>query len=530
MTRTNESSLSAETREALGRLGVVAMTLACLMLLTYQVPNLHRFRPWVPGEPPPLSSLFTKWEELPTFAGAGGGYRSTQRTRARVREELGAAVEANLGDASGVAKPSRSEASHSKTSRSKTSNSKRSARPSNLPPVYVDPEEYAGIDIFISDPTGRGMRPFYKALLRTALGKPRAMTRITHYGDSSIATDLITHTARRQLQVRFGDGGHGFILVAKGYLPYRHRDVYHRASDGWVLRELLRRHDRTGFYGLGGIQFRGRPGAWARFGTDEEAPVGNAVSRFDVYFQRHERGGDLLIRVDDDDPRTLETRSEAMEDAVERIEVPDGPHRLELRFGGRGQPRVYGVVLERNGPGVVYDSIGLVGARAARLLNYDATHIAGQLRRRETDLLILGFGGNEASDKIKRETYESDYVQVIRRMRAGREELGCLVFAPLDQAERDERGRIVTFESVPDIVEAQRSAAEHEGCAFYDTWAAMGGEGGMARWYKSRPRLALDDFRHATPAGYEVLGNMLYKALLKGFAEWLSSADHDRDN
>ena len=44
----------------------------------------------------------------------------------------------------------------------------------------------------------------------------------------------------------------------------------------------------------------------------------------------------------------------------------------------------------------------------------------------------------------------------------------------------------------------------------------------MARWYKSRPRLGWGDYRHATPAGYEVIGNMIYKALLASFSEWLA--------
>jgi hypothetical protein len=108
-------------------------------------------------------------------------------------------------------------------------------------------------------------------------------------------------------------------------------------------------------------------------------------------------------------------------------------------------------------------------------------------------------------------------------MRQGREDLGCLVFAPLDQARRH-RGRIRTLPTIPLIVAAQRRAAFDSGCAFYDTWQAMGGQDAMRRWYKARPRLAMGDFRHATPAGYEIIGNMFYKALLAGFADYLSGS------
>jgi lysophospholipase L1-like esterase len=177
--------------------------------------------------------------------------------------------------------------------------------------------------------------------------------------------------------------------------------------------------------------------------------------------------------------------------------------------------------LERDGPGVVYDSLGLVGARANRLLNYDPAHIRSQLERRGVSLLVLGFGGNEASDERTEEAFYEDYVQVLRHMRQGREDLACLVFAPLDQGRRH-GGRIRTLPTIPRIVAAQRRAAFDSGCAFYDTWQAMGGEDAMRHWHKAQPRLAMSDFRHATPAGYEVIGNMFYKALLAGFADYLS--------
>ena len=172
----------------------------------------------------------------------------------------------------------------------------------------------------------------------------------------------------------------------------------------------------------------------------------------------------------------------------------------------------------------VYDSLGLVGARANRLLNFDAEHIRRQLEIRGVNLIVLGFGGNEASDDRPEDAFYDDYMAVLQRMRQGRDDLGCLVFSPLDQASR-ERGRIRTLPTLPRILAAQRRAAFDSGCAFYDTWQAMGGENAMRRWYKARPRLAMGDFRHATPAGYEVIGNMFYKALLAGFASYLSAGD-----
>ncbi|MEZ4465887.1 MAG: hypothetical protein R3F43_15850 [bacterium] len=47
------------------------------------------------------------------------------------------------------------------------------------------------------------------------------------------------------------------------------------------------------------------------------------------------------------------------------------------------------------------------------------------------------------------------------------------------------------------IVLAQRRASYEQGCAFWNTWEAMGGEGSMAKWYKSG--LGGGDLTHPTP-------------------------------
>ena len=65
----------------------------------------------------------------------------------------------------------------------------------------------------VEDPQG-ALLPFYQALAATAAKEPNAITRVTHYGDSPISADLITGTARRKMQERFGDAGHGFILAS----------------------------------------------------------------------------------------------------------------------------------------------------------------------------------------------------------------------------------------------------------------------------------------------------------------------------
>ncbi|MCS6797862.1 MAG: GDSL-type esterase/lipase family protein [Myxococcota bacterium] len=492
-------------RDGMRRLAAVALTVLGATAIAYVLPGTERVRPWMPGDPPPMSRLWASWSgealpEVPAFVTGGAGLPDPEPAE-RLARSLGPAVARSL--AQSTAPP-------------------REA--SGGPAVLVEPSEYAGIAVEIE---GRShLSAFFRSLRATAEGRPGALTRIAHWGDSTIATDLVTYTLRRRLQRRFGDGGHGFVLVARGTMPYMHRDVLHRSGGDWELRQLVDGSDRDGRYGYGGVQFRSNAGAWASFGTVPDAPVGRAVSRFSIHYQRFPGGGRLRLSVDGRYAGDLETRG-PVQDAVHVVEVPDGPHVLHLR--ALGATRLYGVALERDGPGVVYDSLGMVGARARRLLLFDPGHLAHQIATRAPDLLVLGFGGNEAEDPIGpiRAHYEGEMREVIRRVRAGRPDASCMLLAPLDQARRDERGRVVTFETVPLIVEAQRRAAAAEGCAFFDTFRAMGGEGAMARWSRTRPRLALTDFRHATPAGYEVIADLIYRALLSAFAEYLRAESGD---
>lgn len=474
--------------QALVHLGLVFATVLLAMAGTYVVPGLERARPWIAGEPLPFETVIQRalTAGMPTVApGTGDAYAATEPQAAEAITKF-------------TAPPTPHKAGEAA--------------------IIVDPAEYADVKVSIE---GREhLDRFYAALTETALGKAHAITRVSHYGDSSIASDQITYTMRRLLQQRFGDAGHGFTLISHGTMPYMHRDIFHRANDLWEVRQLVMNQDSTGRYGYGGVQFRSTPGASATFATSDDGPVGNTASKLEIFYARKPMGGKFSVKVDGGESRVVSTRGDEG-DGFEVIALPDGKHRLDVRADGL--VTLYGVVFERDVPGVVYDSLGMVGARIKRLSNFDPGHIASQLAHREPDLLVLGFGGNESADYPQAvAAHESEVLSSIKLMRAQHPTLPCLVFAPLDQAERTSRGEVRTMKSIPTIVAAQRRAAAASGCAFYDTWTAMGGEGAMAAWVKTRPRLALSDLRHATPEGYEVIGNMFYKALLQGFAEYVA--------
>ncbi len=494
----DNAETDAPTRHALRRLAIVALSIAGFSLATYALPS-ERLRPWVAGEGIPIARMFADEDSaLPEFAEA-----STQMLAAPAPgSSAAAAVLAKRPQAGGGDGAGRADGASG-------------------PALQIDEQEYEGVTQPIEN--AKALEAFFAKLVRVGRRQPSAIARIAHYGDSSIASDTITATARRLLQRRFGDAGHGFVLISRGYMHYNHKDVVHRSSRGWELHPIVQDTLRPGFYGYGGVQVRGGGGEYVTVGTVKEGEFGRNVSRFELFYQRFRGAGNLELKVDGKRHRVLETRGDRIEDAWETIAVPDGPHTLTVNARG-ATTRLFGIALERDKPGVVYDSLGLVGAMGDRLLNAEPEHMRGQINHRAPDLLVLGFGGNESGNKwLNIQQYEREMIQVVELMRAGRKDMSCMLFAPLDQAERDARGRVVTLPNVPKIAETQRRVAKAHGCAFFDAFSAMGGNGAMAKWLKARPKLATSDMRHATPAGYDLIGTMYYKALIKAFADYLTA-------
>lgn len=363
---------------------------------------------------------------------------------------------------------------------------------------------------------------FYRALARTDLGYEGAITRVGHWGDSVLGNDGITGDLRLRMQRRFGDAGHGFHSLTQYDPSYRHQGVRFSEKEGvkWSRCYIINKCKSDGFYGYGGTTVWSAGGAESRFRTADEGPLGRKFSRFELWYAGEPAGGRVQVKIDGE-ATVLETEAAEYVDRWERFELEDGEHDISVRAVGGGRVRGYGVVLERKGPGVVWDGMALIGSFTSRLLEQNPEHWARQLQHRELNLVVFTFGGNDmgSGKKKKLDRYEQTYRDLIRLTRKARPEAACLVMAPIDHGQR-ERGRIVSKPIVAPMVEVQRKVALEEGCAFFDTFTAMGGDGSMGRWYSASPRLTSGDLSHPTRAGHRLIGGMVYRALMRGYVDW----------
>lgn len=370
----------------------------------------------------------------------------------------------------------------------------------------------------VEDPSGVALDGFYTALGRVDDDTPGVLARVMHVGDSSIGRDGLPHAIRKRMQARFGDGGAGFVMLGRESENYDHRAAL-LTSGGWNVCYIAYKCDAAGHYGYGGHVVRGRNGAHTTVRTRRSGDWGRKVSRIELWYEEGPRGGPLQWRVDSESWGTLQTYSETLTAKWHTIDVEPGAHSFELRSRSAARPRAFGVVFETDGPGVVWDTISMIGAFARRLMWFDQAHIDEQIAHRAPDLLVFGFGGNDlrrvAKDALSHETLVGEIRSVLQRLRHGRPQLACLVVAISDHSRA---GKVqLARRHVAAVVAAQRDAAIAEGCGFFDSLAAMGGPGSIRTWRKMSPPLAEPDMQHLSMLGRDRMGGMIFDALMVGY-------------
>jgi lysophospholipase L1-like esterase len=368
----------------------------------------------------------------------------------------------------------------------------------------------SGADIPVEN--AAALIPFFEQLYRHQRGEMEGPVRILHYGDSHTAADEWTGEMRARFQERFGNGGSGYSLAGRPYNGYRRLDLRSGSTRGWHSDGLAGRQG-DGIYGLGGISMT--------TSSPREAVYLEAdASSFELFFYRQPGGGSLQLY---DNGAPLEQVSTDGEPGAGyyRVDATPGPHKFEVETLARAPVRLFGWVAE-NPTGVTYETLGINGAEASIILNWDETTLRSNIQRRDPALIVLAYGTNEAGHKDWNfENYHEMFARLIAGLRAAAPAATILVIGPPDRQQRVRNRSWVTLDKLDMIVDAQRQAAYEAGCPFWDLRAKMGGKGSIAQWVSAG--MAQSDHVHFTGPGYRMLGDAVFRDLMSQYEIFLKA-------
>jgi lysophospholipase L1-like esterase len=364
------------------------------------------------------------------------------------------------------------------------------------------------------------LRRFFESVARLEAGHASDDVRIVQFGDSHTAADIETAVIRRALQGRFGDGGRGFVAIGKPWKGYLQDGVRCGMSTEWSPeRGKLGKgkFSGDGLYGLAGIGVETHQHG-ARAWTDITA----RTARTEVAYLEQPNGGSFDVFVDGVRVVRVATRGERTASAFRTFDVSEAAaHQLEVRATGDGDVRVFGVSLDRSQPGIVFDALGINGARVTTCLQWNEQHWAEQLKHRSPALVVLAYGTNESTDEnTPQQTYERQLVDLLGRVARAVPTASCLLMGPPDRAVPSGDGTWATSPKLLEIIASQRRVAEAAGCAFYNQLEAMGGEGTVAGWAAEDPPRAQKDRVHLTREGYAQLGSSFASDVMRAYATY----------
>ena len=486
------------------RLAVSVLSMLVCVALTYALPSLEWARPW------------TAEEDYVPFWNLVGRELMDQGARAQEQEQAQRELEAL---ARAVVEDPPAPTPRVNTAPEETLDLAQDQYPALTKTDGVQAPPTVGLE------GATALEPFFEQLSLLDLGRRSTPLRVSHWGDSVLGNDGITSAIRDRLQARFGDAGHGFHLLAQNNPSYRHKGVGVTYKSPWRSCYVINKCKADQRYGFGGLTVWSAGGGETRFRFGEEvgatlAGARAGEDRFEVWYATGPKGGDLRVKMDREELGVISTRAPQPGEARAVFTVPAGRHEYGVRAIGGGVARAFGVVLEHERPGIVWDGIALIGAFTSRFSPkyFDVEHFHSQFRSRGTELAVLMFGGNDLNG-FSAERYEATMESMIGMVRSADPASACLVISIVDHGER-KGARIVSRPQVASMVALQRGVALKGGCGYFNAYEAMGGEGSMGRWNRSSPRLGSGDLAHLTHHGHQVLGELFTKALLAAYADF----------
>ncbi len=186
----------------------------------------------------------------------------------------------------------------------------------------------------------------------------------------------------------------------------------------------------------------------------------------------------------------------------------------------RAPVRLFGWTLD-NPSGLTFETLGINGAQAKIILEWDEALWSSEVAARKPELVILAYGTNEANWHLwTLDEYRSGLKTIVERVRRAAPQAAILMIGPPDC------GRLQPLPHLDDVIAAQRAFAREEKIAFWDWRAHLGGPGTVKLMVTAG--YGQPDYIHMTGEGYRLTGETIVNSLLEMSHE--QQAAKDRGN
>jgi lysophospholipase L1-like esterase len=174
---------------------------------------------------------------------------------------------------------------------------------------------------------------------------------------------------------------------------------------------------------------------------------------------------------------------------------------------------ITGILLENENPGITYHSIGVNGASVKAFLRCE--HFEEELELLSPDMVIFGLGINDASEPdFTPATFKENYLKLVNQFK--KVNPNCFfVFITNNDSYKKVGKKYEVNKNALEVRKVMYELADETGGAVFDQFEIMGGLHSMEKWRLAK--LAQNDRIHFTKEGYELMGKLLYNAIIRVF-------------
>jgi len=365
---------------------------------------------------------------------------------------------------------------------------------------------------------------FYEKLLQL---EQKGITRmnITHIGDSHIQADHFSGLVRQKLQLKFGNAGRGLIF------PYRSAKSNEPTSYK-TITNVLWDYKRNVFYdkplpiGISGFTIETKDSmAEINLFVKDQPKLGYSFTKFTLF---HEKGlNNFDITICDDlncELGVFKSTDKSTNPFVSEMKFDKPVRQIYLRNKcadtlNQKATRIYGMLLENDSAGVLYNMIGVNGAEYRHYVM--SKYFTQQLSYLSSDLMIISLGTNEAySQGFDKDFFYRSIDSLVLSVKLTNPNAAIIITTPPDSYRKTKNGRVKN----PDMKLARETVVDYclkNNVAYWDLFEVMGGYGSMGKWYAMK--LSAKDRVHFSGKGYQIQGDLFYNALMEGFEKYKKS-------
>jgi len=337
---------------------------------------------------------------------------------------------------------------------------------------------------------------------------------IVHIGGSHVQADIYSNRIRERLRTYFPgfEGPRGFVFpytVARTNNPSNYKVEY---GGQWKVCKNVNAMDCS--LGIAGINVStGDSSAWIRIIPSKNENTIYSYNKIRLYYERDTQTTTCMVS-----PREL----------VDKVRFNENPTFIEYKFKRpcdtiqfqiKSQINrafsftLHGIQFLSDEPGVIYHSLGVNGAATSSFLR--CALFVDHLRELKPDLIIFSLGVNDAhGPSFSKDNFKRNYERLMVWVKEAAPLAAVLFVTNNDTYIR----RRYINENHPVVKECMYEIAEKFNGAVWNLYDLMGARGSMMHWHNAG--LAQSDLIHFTTAGYHHIGDRLFEAFIKLWADF----------